>query len=49
MKIRVTAGSSGDEALFIPEHGAMYWKPWWRAHLHAIRLMLQGHELEYVE
>jgi hypothetical protein len=49
MRIKVSPGSSLEEIMFIPEFGPVYWKPWWRGHLHILRLIFQGHELEYDE
>lgn len=47
MRFRVHPGASRQEVMFIPESGIPYWKSWWRAHFHIIRLIFQGHELEY--
>lgn len=49
MKIKVHPGSNLEEVMFLPESGRPYWKPWWRAHLHVIRLIFEGHQLEYEE
>lgn len=29
--------------------GETYTKPWWRGHLHALRLIFKGYEVEYVD
>jgi len=26
-----------------------YWKPWWRGHLHVLRLIFTGNDVRYVE
>lgn len=50
MKIKYRPNPENAEVMsWVPATGQTYWKPWWRAHLHGIRLIFQGHELEYDE
>jgi hypothetical protein len=35
--------------MFIPENGQVYWKGWFRSIFHILRLLHQGHIVEYEE
>ncbi len=53
MKIEVTPRPHSGEIMFSVHqpHGTrrVYWKGWWRGHLHALRLIFAGHDLHYVD
>ncbi len=49
-RIDVRPNPESGEVMFIRHAGPIrqaYWKPWWRAHLHVLRLIFSGNDVRY--